>query len=126
MLKRKIGSTADQLLLIPRMFFSIAFTACLALSACGAPVTSSTSSNASEQPTTMTVEGILTRKGTDMDGWWALTTAQGKTWRVEVSDKATVEALGDVRHHTVRVTGVRQADLLATPVLRLTSWNRVP
>lgn len=72
-----------------------------------------------EAAKTVTLVGLLTRKGPDMDSWWALTGDDGAVWKLEPSDANQVAQFQRWQNSRTRIKGVTAGFMLTTPILRV-------
>jgi hypothetical protein len=72
-----------------------------------------------DQTKTVTIVGILTRKGPDIDSWWAVTSDEGVVWKLELADENQAALLQRMQNNPVRVQGVTAGFMLAFPILKV-------
>jgi hypothetical protein len=68
---------------------------------------------------TVTVVGVLTRKGPDIDSWWALTGDDGVVWKLEPANADQVALFQRMQNSRTRVKGVTAGFMLAFPILKV-------
>lgn len=63
--------------------------------------------------------GLLTRKGPDMDSWWALTGDDGVVRKLEPSNANQTAQFQRWQNNRIRIKGVEAGFMLAIPILRV-------
>ena len=79
--------------------------------------------------TTVIITGELTRKGSDVNSWWALREASGRVYRLELFETTLEKSLFAWQNQSVTVVGELAGRFLSTDLIcvreaRLTKGNR--
>lgn len=83
------------------------------------PAASSPPSSRADETKTVTIVGTLTRKGPDMDSWWAVTGDDGAVWKLEPANANQAALFQQMQNSRIRVKGVAAGFMLALPILRV-------
>ena len=67
----------------------------------------------------VTIIGTLTRKGPDIDSWWALTGDDGVVWKLEPANANQTALFQRMQNSRTRVKGVTAGYMLSFPILRV-------
>jgi hypothetical protein len=67
----------------------------------------------------ITIVGTLTRKGPDMDSWWAVTGDDGVVWKLEPANANQAALFQRMQNSRTRVKGVTAGFMLAFPILKV-------
>lgn len=65
------------------------------------------------------VVGLLTRKGPEIEAWWALTDDRGLVWRLELANADQLREFQQWQNRRIKVNGVRIGAVLSTPRVRV-------
>lgn len=65
------------------------------------------------------IVGLLTRKGPDVEAWWALTDDRGVVWRLEPATADQAREFQQWQNRRIGVDGTRAGMVLATPRIRV-------
>jgi hypothetical protein len=72
-----------------------------------------------EETKPVTIVGVLTRKGPDIDSWWAVTSEEGVVWKLEPADTNQAALFQRMKNSRTHVQGVTAGYMLAFPILRV-------
>jgi hypothetical protein len=67
----------------------------------------------------VTIVGILTRKGPDIDSWWAVTGDDCVVWKLEPADADQAALFRRIQNSRTRVKGVTAGFMLTFPILKV-------
>jgi hypothetical protein len=67
----------------------------------------------------VTIVGTLTRKGPDIDSWWAVTSDDGAVWKLEPANANQATLFQRMQNSRTRVKGVTAGYILVFPILRV-------
>jgi hypothetical protein len=67
----------------------------------------------------VTIVGVLTRKGPDIDAWWAVTGDDGVIWKLEPANADQVALFQSMQNSRTRVKGVAAGFMLSFPILKV-------
>ena len=67
----------------------------------------------------ITIVGTLTRKGPDMDSWWAVTGDDGVVWKLEPANANQAALFQQMQNSRTRVKGVTAGFMLSFPILKV-------
>jgi hypothetical protein len=70
------------------------------------------------------VKGELTRKGSDLDSWWALRTESGKVYRLEARNSDQEKSLFEWQNGAVTVFGKLDGKVLSVEVICVQKISR--
>jgi hypothetical protein len=79
----------------------------------------STSTSHTDETKAVSIVGVLTRKGPDMDSWWALTGDDGVLWKLEPANAEQVTLFRRWQNSRTRVEGITAGFMLAFPILKV-------
>jgi hypothetical protein len=80
---------------------------------------SSPPTSRTDETKAVTIFGTLTRKGPDIDSWWALTGDDGVVWKLEPADANQAALFQRMKNSRIRVKGVTAGFMLAFPILKV-------
>ena len=80
--------------------------------------------SAREESHDLIVTGELTRKGSDLDSWWALQTESGVVYRLEASDDDQEKMLLEWQNGAVTVCGKSGGVLLSVEIICVKKISR--
>ena len=80
---------------------------------------SSPPTSRADETKTVTIVGVLTRKGPDIDSWWALTGDDGVVWKLEPANAKQAVLFQRAQNSRTRVKGVTAGFILALPILKV-------
>jgi hypothetical protein len=81
--------------------------------------TSSPPTSRTDETKTVAIVGMLTRKGPDIDSWWALTSDDGVVWKLEPADAIQAALFQRWQNNRTRVKGVTAGFMLAFPIVKV-------
>ena len=70
-----------------------------------------------DETRTVTIVGVLTRKGPDMDSWWAVTGDDGVVWKLEPANANQAALFQQMQNSRTRVKGAAAGFMLSFPIL---------
>jgi hypothetical protein len=80
---------------------------------------SSPPTSRTDETKAVTIVGTLTRKGPDIDSWWALTGDDGIVWKLEPANANQAALFQRMQNSRTRVKGVTAGFMLAFPILKV-------
>ena len=83
------------------------------------PAASSPSASRTDETKTITIIGTLTRKGPDMDSWWAVASDDGAIWKLEPANSNQTALFQQMQNSRIRVKGIAAGFMLALPILKV-------
>jgi hypothetical protein len=72
-----------------------------------------------EETKAVTIVGTLTRKGPDIDSWWAVTGDDGVVWKLEPANANQAALFQQMQNSRTRVKGVAAGFMLSFPILKV-------
>jgi hypothetical protein len=85
----------------------------------GQPILPAPPASTTDETKIITLVGLLTRKGPEMDSWWALTGNDGIVWKLEASNPDQNSLFQRWQNNHVLINGVTAGFMLAIPVLKV-------
>jgi hypothetical protein len=85
----------------------------------GQPILPAPPASRADETKTVTLVGLLTRKGPDIESWWALTADDGVVWKLEASNPGQDALLQRWQNSHARINGVTAGFMLAIPILKV-------
>jgi hypothetical protein len=79
----------------------------------------SPSTSRTDETKAVSIVGVLTRKGPDMDSWWALTGDDGVLWKLEPANADQAALFQRMQNSRTRVKGVTAGFMLALPIVKV-------
>jgi hypothetical protein len=62
---------------------------------------------------------VLTRKGPDIDSWWAVTGDEGAVWKLGPANATQAAVFQRMQNSRTRVEGITAGFMLALPILKV-------